>query len=100
MRDPDKGYVLTESVNLMTNGTIHVGARNKDYKVACAGGIEDGNCSFYNLEDDPLEEYPLEKPDSCSKYYDRSWSSDNPEWNYCRLMDIIKEDSYVTGYSK
>ena len=100
VRDSNKGYVLTEAVNLMTNGTIHVGARNMDYKVVCAGGIEDGNCVFYNLADDPLEEYPLEKPDSCAKYSDRSWSPENPEWHYCRLMEVVKEDSYVKGYSK
>lgn len=99
VRDPDKGYVLTESVNLMTNGTQHVGARNASYKLVCAGGIEDKNCSFYNIKDDPLEEYPLEKPSGCEKYADNSWTPENPEWQYCRLMEVVKEDSYVNGYS-
>ena len=83
----------------MTNGKQHVGARNAKYKIACAGGIESENCFFYNLEDDPLEEYPLEKPVSCENYADNSWTPENPEWNYCRLMEVIKEDSYVNGYS-
>lgn len=99
VRDPNKGYVLTEAVNLMTNGTPHVGARNAKYKVVCADGIEKENCSFYNMEDDPLEEYPIEKPASCKKYTEGSWSPENPEWHYCRLMEVVKEDSYVNGYS-
>jgi arylsulfatase A-like enzyme len=99
VRDPDKGYVLTESVNLMTNGTQHVGARNGKYKIVCAGGIEGDNCTFYNMVDDPLEEYPLDKPADCSKYTDNSLTPDNPEWHYCRLMEVIKEDSYVKDYS-
>ena len=99
VRDPNKGYVLTECVNLMTNGTQHVGARNAKYKIVCAGGIESENCFFYNLEDDPLEEYPLEKPVSCENYAGNSWTPENPEWHYCRLVEVIKEDSYVNGYS-
>jgi hypothetical protein len=94
MRDPNKGYILTECVNLMANGTQHVGARNTDYKIVCAGGVEDANCSLYNLE-----EYPLEKPESCEKYTDNSWTPDNPGWHYCRLIEVVKEDSYVNGYS-
>ena len=99
VRDPDIGYVLTEAVNLMTEGTRHVGARNGNYKIVCAGGIEDENCKFYHIKDDPLEEYPLEKPANCDKYAGNSWTSENPEWHYCRLMEVVKEDSYVTGYS-
>lgn len=98
-RDPNKGYVLTECVNLLTNGTQNVGARNAKYKIVCAGGIEDTNCSFYNIEDDPLEEYPLDKPTGCEKYTDNSWTPENPEWHYCRLMEVVREDSYVNGYS-
>ncbi|MGD9158925.1 MAG: sulfatase-like hydrolase/transferase [Desulfobacteraceae bacterium] len=99
VRDPDKGYILTECVNLMTNGTRHVGARNAKFKVVCAGGTESENCSFYNIEDDPLEEYPFEKPENCLKYTDKSWTPENPEWHYCRLMEVVKEDSYVNGYT-
>ncbi len=99
VRDPDKGYVLTESVNLMTNGTQHAGARNAKYKVVCAGGIEGSNCLFYNIKEDPLEEYPLDIPAGCEKYADNSWTPENPEWHYCRLMEVIREDSYLNGYS-
>lgn len=94
VRDPNKGYVLTESINLMTNGTQHIGARNATYKMVCAGGIETGNCEFYNLEDDPLEEYPLNTPDTCIGYTDSSWTPENPDWHYCRLMEVVQEYSF------
>ena len=99
VRDPNKGYILTECVNLMTNGTQHVGARNAEYKVVCKGGAESENCSFYNVKDDPLEEYLLEKPADCKKYIDNSWTPENREWHYCRLMEVVREESYVNGYS-
>ncbi len=95
VRDPNEGYVLTESVNLMTGGTQHVGARNAVYKLVCAGGGENENCEFYNLVDDPLEEYPLEKPDSCAGYTDGDWSPEDSKWHYCRLKEVVREDSYL-----
>ncbi len=95
VRDPDKGFVLSESINLMTNSIPHVGARNAKYKVVCEGGIADSNCSFYNMIDDPIEEYPLKKPDSCERYTDGSLTPKNQEWHFCRLMEVIKEDSYI-----
>jgi arylsulfatase A-like enzyme len=94
-RDPNEGYVLTESLNLMTGGTKQVGARNATYKVVCTGGTETGNCEFYNLVDDPLEEYPLEKPDSCAAYTDGSWSAKNPQWHYCRLKEVVEKHSFL-----
>jgi len=100
VRDPNKGYVLTESVNLMTNGTQHVGARNATYKMVCAGGAETSNCEFYNLANDPLEEYPLKTPDSCASYTDKSWTPDDQEWHYCRLMEVVKEESYINSVAK
>jgi arylsulfatase A-like enzyme len=100
IRDPDKGYVLSESINLMTNGTIHVAARNAKYKVTCAGGIEDGNCIFYDLANDPIEEYPLKKPDTCTEYKDGKLSPQDQDWHYCRLMEVIKDDSYANGIAK
>jgi arylsulfatase A-like enzyme len=100
VRDPNKGYVLTESVNLMTGGTQHVGARNTTYKVLCTDGIETSNCEFYNLLDDPLEEYPLEKPDSCAGYTDGSWTPKDPEWHYCRLTEVIRDYSYINPETK
>jgi arylsulfatase A-like enzyme len=100
LRDPDRGFVLSESVNLMTNGTQHVAARNGKYKVTCSGGFEDAYCTFYDLANDPLEEYPVKKPDSCAKYKQGNLTPADQEWHYCRLMEVIKEDSYANGITK
>jgi len=99
-RDPNKGYLLTESLNLMTGGTKQVGARNATYKVVCTGDTETGSCEFYNLLNDPLEEYPLEKPDSCAAYTDGTWSPENPQWHYCRLKEVVKEHSFISQSEK
>jgi arylsulfatase A-like enzyme len=87
VRDLNNGYILTESQNLMPGGgnAIWVGARNGTYKVVCTSSTS--NCTFYNLVDDPLEEYPLTKPGSCT-----GWTTADPEWHYCRLIDVI--DTY------
>ncbi|MBN1276653.1 MAG: sulfatase-like hydrolase/transferase [Deltaproteobacteria bacterium] len=94
VRDPINGYVLTESINIMTGGTPHIGARNMNYKLVCAGGNKPGNCEFYNIDDDPLEEYPLQKPGSCAGYSDGSWTSASPEWNFCRLIEVVRDYAY------
>jgi len=97
VRDPKSDYVLTESLNLMTGGTQQVGARNGSYKVVCTGDTEAGNCEFYNLLDDPLEEYPLAKPESCTGYADGSWSPENPEWHFCQLKQVVAEESFLAA---
>ncbi len=95
LRDPEKGYILTESLNLMKEGMRQVGARNATYKVVCTGGTETGDCVFFNLEDDPLEEYPMEKPESCVDYTNESWSSKDPRWHFCRLKEVIENYSFL-----
>jgi len=94
VRDPNDDYVLTETENLMTGGTKMVGARNATYKVVCTGSAE--NCEFYNLTDDPLEEYSLAKPDSCTGYTDGTWATSNPQWHYCRLTDVVAKHSFLS----
>lgn len=94
VRNPNDGYVLTESENLMTGGTRMVGARNAAYKVVCTGSPD--NCEFYNLVDDPLEEYPLAKPDSCAGYTDGTWTPADPQWHYCRLKSVVAEESFLS----
>jgi len=86
VRDPNEGYLLTET---SYNGN-KVGARNATYKVVCPTNTS--NCTFYNLVDDPLEEYPLSKPGSCTNYR-TTYTTSNPEWHYCRLIEV------VTNYS-
>ena len=87
VRDPNEGYTLTETNYL----AYKVGARNATYKVVCSGSTS--NCTFFNLVTDPLEEYPLlsTKPD-CTNYR-TTYSTADPEWHYCRLIEV------VTNYS-
>jgi arylsulfatase A-like enzyme len=100
VRDPNEGYILTESLNLMKNGMKQVGARNGTYKVVCTGDTKTDSCQFYNLKDDPLEEYPLAKPDSCAAYTDGTWSPEDPQWHYCRLKEVVKEHSFISQSGK
>jgi arylsulfatase A-like enzyme len=98
VRDPNKGYVLTETENLMTGGTRMVGARNATYKVVCTDSPAD--CAFYNLADDPLEEYPLDKPENCTGYTDGTWTPADPQWHYCRLTDVVARYSFLSEDKK
>jgi arylsulfatase A-like enzyme len=97
-RDPNTGYILNENKNLMTGGTRWVGAQNAAYKVVCIDSPN--NCQFYNLENDPLEEYPLAKPDSCADYTNRKWTPKDPQWHYCRLMEVVARDSILSEDKK
>jgi hypothetical protein len=84
VRDPDEGYLLTET----SFGGNKVGARNRSYKVICNTNTSTSNCTFYNLDADPLEEYPLTKPGSCTNYRS-TWPTTDPRWSYCRLIEVI-----------
>ena len=95
-RDPHAGYLLAETVNLMTaDKTRQAGARNATYKVVCTNDYSPGNCLFYNLDRDPIEEYPLGKPASCADYRLGKWKSADPAWNYCRLIEVIATRSFM-----
>jgi arylsulfatase A-like enzyme len=93
-RDPNTGYILNENKNLMTGGTRWVGAQNATYKVVCIDSP--GNCTFYNLANDPLEEYPLAKPESCADYTNGKWTPADPQWHYCHLTDVVAKDSFLS----
>jgi arylsulfatase A-like enzyme len=95
LRDPDKDYLLTETINPVKNNLMQVGARNATYKVICDNNAEMDSCTFYNLVDDPLEEYPLEKPKSNTNYKNGAWTPDDPEWHFCYLQEIIAEKSFL-----
>jgi arylsulfatase A-like enzyme len=90
VRDPDQSYMMTESLNLMTNSTRQIGARNGTYKVICTEKVENAACVFFNLKNDPLEEYPLDKPASC----DSKTTPKDPAWHYCRLANLIRTESF------
>jgi arylsulfatase A-like enzyme len=94
VRDPNEGYILTET----SYAGNKVGARNARYKVVCSGSSS--NCEFYDLAGDPLgitlgdplEVYPLDEPANCTSFRS-TWTSDDPEWNYCRLLEVVAEHS-------
>lgn len=96
LRDPHKGYLLAATVNSYKEGyPVEVGARNATYKVICDDFAKTESCVFYNIVEDPIEEYPLEKPDSCDGYENGTWAPSDPEWNYCRLQEVIATKSIL-----
>lgn len=99
-RDPVRGYLLAETVNLMTaDKTRQAGARNASYKLVCTNGHQIADCEFFNLATDPLEEFPLAKPASCEGYQPGAPKPADPAWNYCRLSEVIATDSFMQqGY--
>ena len=96
-RDDNKGYILAETINPIKQNLMEVGARNKTYKVICDTNAKTENCIFYNLVDDPIEEYPLAKPESCDKYQNGTWTPADPEWNFCHLQETIAKKSFLAN---
>jgi arylsulfatase A-like enzyme len=97
VRDPNEGFLLAETINLMTGSSQHVGARNKRYKVTCVNGTDGDACEFFNVENDPLEEYALAKPASCMPYTNGALEPSEPAWHYCRLIDVLKTQSFMAA---
>lgn len=97
VRDPSEGYLLAETLDLLKGSRKQVGARNATFKVVCTNGAGSDSCEFYNLRTDPLEEYPLAKPASCNAYTQGSWKATDPEWNYCRLVEIVRTRSFLAA---
>jgi arylsulfatase A-like enzyme len=95
VRDPNQGFILTESLNLMTQSTHSVGARNATYKVICDETVELNACRFFNLVADPLEEYPLAKPESCAGEQSAKWTPTVPQWHFCHLREAIAKESFL-----
>ena len=93
VRDPNQGYVLTETHDLLRGGIREVGARNKSHKVLCTNSASD--CRFYDLARDPLEEYPLAIPETCVRYVDKSWTPADAAWHYCRLTEVVRTASFL-----
>jgi arylsulfatase A-like enzyme len=96
VRDPVTGVLLTEDQDLMRDNVNVVGARNKAWKLVC--NTSPDNCAFYNLTDDPLEEYPLPKPADC-RGAPALAKPDDPGWNYCYLDRAVATESILSpGY--
>jgi len=92
VRDADRAVLLTESTNLMNAAnTKVVGARNATYKVVCTDSAS--NCELYNLELDPLEEYPLPKPGGCTE----EQAAGSAAWHYCYLTSVVAERSIMAA---
>jgi hypothetical protein len=49
--------------------------------------------STIDLASDPLEEYALGEPETCAGY--RAWKPVEARWNYCRLTEVVKEQSFL-----
>ena len=94
-RDPNTGYILNENKNLMIRPNPRwVGAQNATYKVVCIDGTD--HCEFYNLANDLLEEYPLDKPENCDNYKNGKWTPKDPQWHYCRLTEVVAKYSFLS----
>lgn len=93
IRDPNHGFVLTETENLLRNNMRYVGARNARYKVVCRREADEKNCELFDLQADPLEEFPLDKPSSCDGY--EAFGPADPRWHYCRLVNVIETRSIL-----
>lgn len=97
LRDPDRDYLLAETTNPVMNNLRHAAARNRTYKVVCAESALPENCEFYNLDRDPLEEFPLDAPESCTSYANGRWSPADAEWHYCRLLAVVDKESFLSS---
>lgn len=100
VRDPNEGYLLSETVDLLKNSTRQVGARNARHKIICTNGTGSGACEFYDLAADPLEEYPLPIPDECTAYANKKWTPADPSWHFCRLKDVVETQSFFRQQAK
>jgi arylsulfatase A-like enzyme len=94
VRDPNDGYLTAETINLMAAGAREVGARNRDYKLVCKNSGD--TCEFFNLAKDPLEEFPLAKPNDCTAFKSGKWTPADSEWHYCRLNEVVKTKSFFS----
>lgn len=96
VRDPDRGFLLAETMNPVKQNMLHVAARNARYKVVCADNAQTGSCEFYDLIDDPLEEYQLDKPVSCESFQKGALKPAAKEWNFCYLQDVLATQSILS----
>jgi hypothetical protein len=83
---------MTETIDLQRQGAREVGARNRDYKVVCKENAD--HCEFFNVARDPLEEFPLAKPDNCTAYKSGALKRTDPAWHFCRLNEVVRTKSF------
>ena len=95
VRDPDYGYVMSETVNPLAGDARLAAARDGTYKLLCTENTQTSSCTFYDLIDDPLEEYPLQKPGSCVNFYNGLWTPADRAWHFCNLQRILGMQSFL-----
>jgi arylsulfatase A-like enzyme len=95
-RDPQQDYLLVEVINPTKQNLRQVAARNARYKVLCTSSAVTADCEFYDLKDDPLEEYGLPKPASCEPYQKGSWKPDARDWSFCHLQQVLAKESMLS----
>lgn len=96
IRDPNRDYLLAETTNPVRNNAAEAAARNERYKVYCVSNAQTGSCSFFDLKEDPLEEYPLSKPVSCDGYAKGTVTPAAPAWHFCRLQEVVAKESFLS----
>jgi len=95
-RDPNRDYLLVEVINPTRQNLRQVAARNARYKVLCTTSAETANCDFYDLAEDPLEEFKLSKPASCEAYQKGSLRPEARDWSFCHLQQVLAKDSMLS----
>ena len=50
---------------------------------------------LYDLDADPLEEFPLLIPQSCEAYENGTWTPADEAWHYCRLTEVVATHSFM-----
>ena len=96
MRDPYRDAMVVDVVNPTRQNLRQSAARNARYKVLCTGDAATANCEFYDLVEDPLEEYKLATPASCGPYRQGSLRPEAREWNFCRLQEVLAGESALS----
>lgn len=96
VRHPDYAYVMSESVNPLADNTRQAAAKDATYKLLCTENTQNASCNFYNLINDPLEEYPLPKPGSCQNFSNGSWTPADREWHFCNLQHVLSTKSFLS----
>jgi len=95
VRDADTGYILSETINPLQRNARQAGVRNARYKLVCDEEPTAARCRFYDVKADPLEEFPLDKPAACANYTNGQWQPAAPEWNFCRLQEVLAQKSFL-----
>ncbi|MET3471768.1 arylsulfatase [Novosphingobium sp. 1529] len=101
VRDPVYGYVVSETAipSITPEGRPgpvleqQVAVKNATFKVLCIEKSGKKSCEFYNLMQDPIEEFPLKMPSSCPATVTMSFSAKDEVANYCFLRQAVRDQS-------